>query len=190
MNAGNAFTTDRKPSVVAVSKSEAHTFSKENCDCITLLAGRGVEGDAHAGAHVKHRSMVRMNPAQPNLRQVHLVHAELLEELQEQGFDVYPGAIGENITTSGVDVLALPRDTLLRIGPSAVIKVTGLRSPCRQLDEFQEGLKQAVLAHDEKGELIRKSGIMGVVVEGGDVHPGDEIEITLPEEPHQKLDCV
>jgi MOSC domain-containing protein YiiM len=179
-----------RPSVVAVSKSEAHTFSKKNCECITLLAGQGVEGDAHAGATVKHRSMVKANAEQPNLRQVHLIHTELLDELKEQGFKVYPGAIGENITTSGIDVLSLPRNTLLRIGPSAVVQVTGLRSPCKQLDNFQDGLKQAVLDRGESGELIRKSGIMGIVIEGGTVRPGDEIVVTLPDGLHQKLDCV
>lgn len=181
---------DRKPAVVAVSRSSTHTFSKKNCVCITLLAGMGVEGDAHAGAKVTHRSMVRKNPDQPNLRQVHLIHAELLDELKERGFAVYPGAIGENITTRDLDVLSLPQNTLLKIGPSAVVQVKGLRSPCRQLDEFQQGLKQAVLDRSESGELIRKSGIMGIVLESGEVRPGDEIEVILPKPPHRRLDCV
>lgn len=180
----------RRPAVVAVSRSSTHTFSKKNCVCITLLAGVGVEGDAHAGATVTHRSMVRKNPEQPNLRQVHLIHAELLDELKERGFAVYPGAIGENITTRDLDLLALPQNTRLRIGPSAVVEVKGLRSPCRQLDEFQQGLKQAVLDRSDSGELIRKSGIMGIVLKSGEVRPGDEIEVILPKPPHQRLDCV
>jgi len=182
--------TGSKPAVVAVSRSSSHTFSKKNCVCITLLAGLGVEGDAHAGAKVAHRSMVKKDPEQPNLRQVHLLHVELLEELKARGFEVYPGAIGENITTRDLDVLSLPQNTLLRVGPSAVVQVKGLRSPCRQLDDFQQGLKQAVLEHSESGELIRKSGIMGIVLESGEVRPGDEIEVILPDPPHRPLDCV
>lgn len=181
---------DRKPSVVAVSRSHEHSFTKKNCSSITLLAGVGVEGDVHAGAKVRHRSMVEKDPEQPNLRQVHLIHTELLDELEAKGFKVYPGAIGENITTRDLDILSLPQNTLLRVGPSAIIQVKGLRSPCRQLDTFQEGLKRAVLGLSASGELIRKSGIMGIVLESGEVRAGDEIEVLLPDPPHQTLDCV
>lgn len=182
--------TDQKATVVAVSKSATHSFSKTTHDSIRLLAGLGVEGDAHAGETVKHRSRVRADPTQPNLRQVHLIHSELLDELNGCGFDVPAGALGENLTTRGLDVLSLPTDTLLRIGDAAVVRVTGLRNPCKQLDAYQEGLTAAVLDRSESGELIRKSGIMGVVVEGGEVKPGDAIEVTLPAEPHRPLERV
>ena len=170
--------------VVAVSSSGTHTMSKPNQGQIRLLAGLGVEGDAHQGEKVKHRSRVRRDPTQPNLRQVHLIHAELLDELNAAGFAVKPGDMGENITTRGLDLLALPTGARLTIG-SAVIKVTGLRNPCVQLDRFQTGLMQATLDRDEAGNLIRKAGVMGVVLAGGDIHSGDEIRVGLPE--HERV---
>ena len=173
--------------VEVVSTGASHGIGKENEDVIRLVEGLGVEGDVHAGATVKHRSRVRRDPTQPNLRQVHLIHAELHEELAGQGFEVRPGAMGENVTTSGVDLLALPRGTRLRLGQEAVIEVTGLRNPCTQLDEIAPGLMKAVLDRDAKGELVHKAGVMGVVLAGGEVHPGDPIEVELPAEPHVRL---
>src|SRR5262249_2298007 len=150
--------------VIAVSLSGTHTMSKPNITRIRLLEGLGVEGDAHAGVTVKHRSRVARDPTQANLRQVHLVHAELVDELAAKGFDVQPGLMGENVTTRGVDLLGLPTGTLLRLGASAVVKVTGLRNPCYQLDGLQKGLMQATLDRDADGGLVRKAGIMGVVI--------------------------
>ena len=175
---------------VSVSKSSSHTFSKEPINEIYLIEGEGVEGDAHKGLTVKHRSRVKADPTQPNLRQVHLIHVELIHELQDRGFQVQPATMGENITTEGIDLLSLPRDTLLRIGHEAVVRVTGLRNPCKQLNTFQEGLMQAVLDKDDEGNLIRKAGIMSVVVASGPVKPGDNIEALLPAPPFEKLERV
>lgn len=176
--------------IKAVSKNKAHSPSKFNCDSIVLLKGLGVEGDAHMGEKIKHRSRVAKDPNQPNLRQVHLIHAELFEELAEKGFSIQAGQMGENITTEGVDLLNLPKDTILSIGATSKIKITGLRNPCNQLNSIQEGLLNAVLENDAHGNLIRKSGIMGIILEGGEVKAGDEIQIELPQEPHQKLERV
>jgi MOSC domain-containing protein YiiM len=176
--------------VAAVHRSSVHEFSKSPELVIELLAGLGVAGDAHAGKTVQHRSRVAADPTQPNLRQVHLIHAELHEELQAQGFQVGPGDMGENITTHGLDVLRLPRGTHLRLGPQAVVEITGLRNPCAQLNAFQPGLMQAVLGRDEQGNLIRKAGIMGVVLVGGEVRPEDEIQVQLPPLPHLPLERV
>ena len=165
--------------VVAVSLSGTHTFSKLIQPSIRLLAGLGVEGDAHEGTTVKHRSRVARDPTQPNLRQVHLIHAELHDELASQGFVVKPGDMGENITTRGIDLLALPTGTRLRVG-SAVVEVTGLRNPCVQIDRFQPGLLAAVVGRDEAGEIVRKSGVMSIVIQDGDVRPGDAVVVELP----------
>ncbi|HZM25293.1 MAG TPA: MOSC domain-containing protein, partial [Anaerolineales bacterium] len=150
----------------------------------------GVGGDAHMGEKVQHRSRVAKDPNQPNLRQVHLIHAELHDELRERGFDVSAGQMGENITTRGIDLLGLPTGTRLYAGNSAVVEVTGLRNPCYQLDDFQNGLLKAVLDKDEQGNLIRKAGVMGIVVAGGEVHVNDIIRVELPAEPHQPLQVV
>ncbi len=166
--------------VTSVSRNRTHKFSKPACESINLLEGLGVEADAHMGVTVKHRSRVRRDPTQPNLRQVHLIHAELIDELRQQGFAVSPGAMGENITTRGIDLLALPKGALLHIGPDAVIEVTGLRNPCIQLDKFQPGLMQATLGRDEAGNLIRKAGIMAVVLTGGTVRADDLVRVVLP----------
>jgi MOSC domain-containing protein YiiM len=151
------------------------------------LAGLGVDGDAHQGATVKHRSRVARDPAQPNLRQVHLIHAELHQELRGAGFTISAGQMGENITTQGVDLLALPAGARLSLGGAAVIEVTGLRNPCAQLDRLQPGLMAATLNRDAHGNLVRKAGIMGVVVTSGEVRPGDPIRIELPPPPHRPL---
>lgn len=166
--------------VVAVSFSAAHTMSKGNVASIELIAGLGVEGDAHAGATVKHRSRVRRDPSQPNLRQVHLIHAELHDELRVKGFDLAPGEMGENITTRGIDLLALPTGTLLHIGAAAVVEITGLRNPCSQLDGLRPGLMAAVLDRDAQGELVRKAGVMGTVQLSGLVSASDSIRVQLP----------
>jgi MOSC domain-containing protein YiiM len=176
--------------VIAVSSSPVHGFSKPVQDHIHLIAGLGVEGDAHSGKTVKHRSRVAQDPTQPNLRQVHLIHAELHAELNAAGYFVSPGDMGENITTIGIDLLALPRGSRLLLGTSAVVEVTGLRNPCPQLDKFQNGLMNAVLDRDERGEVIRKAGIMGIVIASGEVRSGDMIEVTLPALPHLRLERV
>ncbi|WP_428486572.1 MOSC domain-containing protein [Rhodopila sp.] len=172
--------------VEAVSQGSTHRFSKQPRLWITLLTGLGVEGDAHLGTTVKHRSRVARDPTQPNLRQVHLLHRELLAELRLHGFVIGPGQIGENILTGGIDLLGLPTDTVLRIG-TASIRVTGLRNPCVQLDRFKPNLMAATLGRDADGNLIRKAGIMGVVMTGGEVRPGDVIEVSLPTKPHRRL---
>ena len=173
--------------VMAVSRSARHTLSKPNDAWIRLLAGLGVDGDAHQGATVKHRSRVARDPNQPNLRQVHLIHAELHDELRAAGFDVSAGQIGENVTTRGVDLLGLATGTRLHLGEAAVVEVTGLRNPCAQLDRVQPGLMAATLDRDPQGNLVRKAGIMGVVLTGGEVRPGDAIRIELPPRPHRSL---
>jgi MOSC domain-containing protein YiiM len=179
-----------QPVVVVVSLDDRHRFSKVPANQIELVAGHGVEGDAHAGVTVQHRSRKRWNPSAPNLRQVHLIHAELFDELKQHGFDVEPGQLGENITTRGLDLLNLPTGTLLHIGPEAVIEITGLRNPCVQIDRFQPGLLKEVLDRDEAGRLIRKAGIMGVVINSGPVKPTDSIAVETPAKPHQPLEPV
>ena len=176
--------------VTAVSLSATHTMSKSNTDAIRLLAGLGVDGDAHAGETVKHRSRVAKDPTQPNLRQVHLMHAELHDTLREQGFDIAAGQMGENVTTYGIDLLALPTGTRWRLGATAIVEVTGLRNACYQLNGIQEGLMAAVLDRDADGRLIRKAGIMGIVLADGEVRAGDAIHATLPAEPHLPLEKV
>jgi MOSC domain-containing protein YiiM len=176
--------------VTAVSCSPTHSFSKPNRERIRLLQGLGVEGDAHLGQTVKHRSRVQKDPTQPNLRQVHLIHAELHDELQAAGFDVSAGAMGENVTTRGIDLLTLPQGTRLFIGDTAEVEVTGLRNPCVQIDRFQKGLMKAVLDRDEHGNLVRKSGIMGIVLTGGEIRPGDAIRVELPPGQHKPLEVV
>ena len=173
--------------VEAVSSAGSHRFSKTPRMWITLLAGLGVEGDAHQGTTVRHRSRVARDPSQPNLRQVHLLHAELFEELAGQGFTLGPGDIGENVLTRGVDLLALPEGARLRLGETAVVRVTGLRNPCAQLDRFRPGLMAATLDRDAAGNLIRKAGVMAVVEIGGVVRPGDVTGVLLPPLPHQPL---
>ncbi len=176
--------------VIAVSRGVTHTFSKSPRGSIRLLTGLGVEDDAHMGETVKHRSRVARDPSQPNLRQVHLIHAELHEQLREAGFAVSAGQMGENVTTRGVDLLALPTGTRLHLGNAAVVEVTGLRNPCVQLNRFQPGLMAAVLGRDASGRLVRKAGIMGIVLASGDIRPGAAISVELPPKPHRSLDPV
>ncbi|WP_342241864.1 MOSC domain-containing protein [Inquilinus sp. OTU3971] len=176
--------------VTAVGLSPTHSFSKPVLDAIRLLAGLGVEGDAHLGVTVKHRSRVKVDPTQPNLRQVHLIQSELHDELAAAGFTVVPGDLGENVTTRGIDLLGLPTGAKLRLGAEAVVEITGLRNPCGQIDGFQQGLLKQVLGRDEAGNLVRKAGVMGIVLAGGTVRPGDPIAIELPPEPHRPLERV
>jgi MOSC domain-containing protein YiiM len=177
-------------SVIAVSSRLEHHFSKTPNLSVRLLKGLGVAGDAHMGETVKHRSRVRKDPTQPNLRQVHLMHAELFDELRAKGFVVRPGELGENVTTSGIDLLALPTGTRLHLGASAVVEVTGLRNPCIQIDNFRQGLMAATLDRDADGNLVRKAGIMSVVISEGDVRPGDAIRAEMPAKPHRSLQPV
>ncbi|MGW8063917.1 MOSC domain-containing protein [Streptomyces ziwulingensis] len=176
--------------VTAVSSNGAYSFTKPNRESITLLAGLGVEGDVHAGVTVKHRSRVAQDPTQPNLRQVHLIQEELFAEVGAEGFKVAPGDLGENITTHGIDLLGLPVGALLRIGDEAVLEVTGLRNPCLQIDNFQEGLLKQVIGRDEAGNVVRRAGIMSIVRRGGTVRPGDTITAELPSGPHRPLERV
>jgi MOSC domain-containing protein YiiM len=183
MSAGNG-------RVVSVGAHSSHAFSKPLLEEIKLVAGLGVEGDAHMGATVKHRSRVRVDPTQPNLRQVHLVQSELFAELSGAGFQVRAGDLGENVATTGVDLLALPRGAMLRLGPEAIVQITGLRNPCKQINHFQDGLLQAVLERTDDGRVIRKAGVMGIVMAGGKIRPGDAIVVELPPEPRLPLEPV
>ncbi|MET8179760.1 MOSC domain-containing protein [Streptomyces sp. NPDC005336] len=176
--------------VTAVSSNSEHSFTKPNRDSIMLLAGLGVKGDVHAGVTVKHRSRVAQDPTLPNLRQVHLLQEELFAEVGREGFALSPGDLGENITTRGIHLLGLPNSTLLHIGEEAVVQVTGLRTPCSQIDDFQHGLLKQVVGRDDAGNIVRKTGIMGIVLRGGEVHPGDAIRVEFPDEPHRPLDRV
>lgn len=182
--------TQDSPVVVAVSRDGEHRFGKVPANEVVLLAGLGVQGDAHAGVIVQHRSRVAVDPTAPNLRQVHLIHAELHDELADKGFDVVAGQLGENVTTRGVDLLGLPRGTLVHLGVDAVVEITGLRNPCRQIDDFRPGLLRQVVGRDAAGALVRKAGVMGVVVQGGRVRPGDPVAVRLPDGPHHPLEKV
>jgi MOSC domain-containing protein YiiM len=173
--------------VIAVAAATTHQLSKPIVDEIRLIERLGVEGDAHLGVTTQHQTQVRSDPTRPNLRQVHLLQSELFSELAEKGHVVGPATLGENITTAGVDLISLPRGALLRIGSDAVLQLTGLRNPCRQLDAFQPGLAQAMLGKDERGELIRKAGVMSVVISGGTIRTGDKIAVELPPQPFDKL---
>jgi MOSC domain-containing protein YiiM len=176
--------------VIAVSCGAIHSISKPKVDAIRLRAGLGVEGDAHMGVTVKHRSRVARDPSQPNLRQVHLLHAELHDELRGAGFLVAPGQMGENITTKGIELLALSTGSRLHLGDRAVVEVTGLRNPCAQLDGIQAGLMAATLGRDERGDLVRRAGIMGIVVTSGEVRSGDAITVESSPPPHRALQPV
>ena len=176
--------------VISVASDSGHNFSKPMKPAITLVAGLGVKGDAHSGETVKHRSRVAKDPSQPNLRQVHLIHEELFDELAENGFSISPGQMGENLTTRGVDLLGLPQGARLHIGNDIVIEITGLRNPCAQIENHQKGLLKACLDKDENGKLIRKAGVMSVVLTGGDIHTGDMIKVVLPEGEPRALECV
>ena len=176
--------------VIAVSRDDRHRFSKPVVDAITLVENWGVEGDVHGGPTTQHRYLVKKDPGRANLTQVHLIQQELFPELAERGFEVGPGNLGENVTTSGIDLLTLPLGTRLHLGPEAIVEVTGLRSPCSLINKFQAGLMKALIARDGDGHVIRKSGIMGVVVAGGSVQATDVVTVELPPEPWVELDVV
>jgi MOSC domain-containing protein YiiM len=176
--------------VVAVARDAAHRFSKTVVEAIELVAGLGVAGDAHAGVTVKHRSRVAKDPSQPKLRQVHLIHVELLDSLAPRFGPIAPGALGENLLVRGIDLLALPEGTRLVLGDAAEIEVTGRRNPCVQIDRFRRGLMGALLDRDAAGGLVRKGGVMGVVLRGGTVRPGDAIRVLLPDGEHRALSPV
>lgn len=186
-NRGHAVELGR---VTSVNSSAVHEFSKSPQSSVRLLEGLGVEGDAHCGPTVKHRSRVRRNPDQPNLRQVHLLHTELFDEVAQLGHPLRPGDMGENITTSGVDLLALPRDAVLLLGETAQVRVTGLRNPCWQIDAFSSGLLGHMVGVDEQGRTVRRAGVMAVVRRSGLVRAGDPITVVLPSPPHHRLDRV
>ena len=176
--------------VVAVASDQDHKFSKPARASIRLIAGLGVEGDAHFGEKVQHLSRIKRDPDSPNLRQVHLIHAELHDELRAKGFPVAPGQMGENVTTRGIDLLGLPENARLHLGTDAIVEVKGLRNPCLKLDSLQKGLMAATLDKDGDGNLVRKAGEMGIVIAGGEVRAGDEIRIALPPAPHRPLPTV
>ena len=176
--------------VSAVHKDPAHRFSKLSANRVRLVRGLGIEGDAHAGVTVQHRSRVRQDPSQPNLRQVHLLHAELLDDLREKGYLVLPGGLGENVTTRGVDLLGLPVGTVVHLGPRASVTLTGLRNPCRQIDALGEGLLRQVVRRRSDGTVARLAGVMAVVAASGVVRPGDAIRLDLPPRPHTALGLV
>lgn len=176
--------------ISSVHLDKTHRFSKQRAGEIELVAGLGVAGDAHSGVTVQHRSRVRADPTAPNLRQVHLMHQELFDWLEQRGFSVAPGELGENITTEGIDLLSLPRGTLLHLGSEAVVEVTGLRNPCAQIENFQPGLLKELVGYDDGGTLVRRAGIMAVVHHGGTIRPGEGIAVVLPDEPHEALERV
>lgn len=181
---------DRAPVVVAVASDDAHRFSKVLREEIVLVEGWGVEGDAHAGATVKHRSRAAREPELPNLRQVHLLHAELFDEVADDSYVLTPGATGENVTTLGVDLLALPTGALLELGEDAVVEITGLRNPCRQIDGLGRGLMGRMVSRRPDGSVVRKAGVMAVVRRGGVVRAGDDVRVRLPDGEHRPLQPV
>lgn len=182
--------TAEQPTVVTVARDRAHRFSKPMCDEITLLAGIGVKGDAHAGATDQHRFHKRRDPTRPNLRQVHLIQSELFDELADRGFAVGPGELGENVTTSGIDLLSVPTGTRLHLGDQAVVEVTGLRSPCKHINGLQPGLLKAVVAAGVGQTVPHRTGVMSIVIAGGVVRAGDPIRVTLPSGEHHVLQTV
>ena len=176
--------------VSAVYRSPSHSFSKPEAQEIELVAGLGVAGDCHQGARVQHLSRVAADPSQPNLRQVHLIHSELFAEAAAQGFRVRPGDLGENITTTGLDLLGLPTGTVLRIGERALLALTGLRNPCKQIDAFESGLLTAVVGRAQDGSPVFKAGVMAVVLLGGTARAGQQIEVSLPPLPTVPLERI
>lgn len=177
-------------SVFSVSRSDLHNFSKASVATINLIAGFGVEGDAHAGKKVQHLFLAKKDPNRKNIRQVHLIPAELLEELAGKGFEVKPGELGENITTVGIDLICLPVGTQLRLGSNALIELTALRNPCPQINHFQPGLLKEMVEKNTQGKVVRKAGVMAVVLEGGTVNALDTIEILYPEQPYSPLEYI
>jgi MOSC domain-containing protein YiiM len=179
------------PTIFAISRAAQHGFSKQPQPSLRLIAGEGIEGDAHRGVTTQHLYLKRKDPTLPNLCQVHLIASELLEELAVKGFALEPGELGENILTSGIELLALPRGTLLHLGQEAIVEVTGLRTPCSQIDGHRKGLQEHLWGErDATGKRPRRAGIMSIVLSGGVIHPNDAIRVTLPPGPHQPLGPV
>ncbi len=179
------------PKIIAVSRSLKHGFSKEPQDAVHLIPGEGVEGDAHRGITTQHLYRMRQDPTQPNLCQVHLLGSETLDELRAKGFTVEPGELGENVLTAGVDLLSLPLGTLMHLGDEAVVQVTGLRTPCSQIDRYQAGLQQHLWGErDQSGRKTRRAGIMSIVLKGGLVRSTDTLRIEVPAPPHRPLPPV
>lgn len=178
------------PVIVALARNGEHRFYKQPVPDLTLIAGQGVLGDAHCGVTVKHRSRVARDPTQPNLRQVHLIGAELLDEVTAKGLPVAPGEMGENVTLRGLDLLSLPRGTVLHLGREAAIELTGLRNPCAQIDAFRPGLLAEMLPRGADGQVIRRAGVMAVVRNGGVIRVGDAVAVVLPDAPHQPMTPV
>ena len=173
--------------VVAVSLNPKHTFSKLPQLSIHLLAGLGVEGDAHCGSTVRHRYLVRRNPAAPNRTQVHLLEAEFLEALATDAPNFpafHPGDFGENILTRSIRLISLPLGTRLHLGPTAIVELTGLRSPCKQMNTLRPGLMKASFV---PGTRRHRAGVMAVVLEAGTLSAADTIHVELPPEPHIAL---
>ena len=179
-----------EPTIIAVGCSQQHAFSKTTQHSIDLIEGLGVQGDAHNGVTVQHLSRMKIQPPPANLRQVHLIHAELFDELREAGHLVEPQQLGENVTTRHLDILQLPAGTLLQLGDQALVEVTGLRNPCQQIENFQAGLQDKLVFRDAEGKLMRKCGIMGIVKRGGNIQTGASIKVQLPPEPHKPLRVV
>jgi MOSC domain-containing protein YiiM len=178
------------PEVKSVSARGGHGLGKHVCAEIEVIAGQGVKGDAHCGVTVKHRSRVAKDPSQPNLRQVHLIHAELLDELATRGFSVGPGELGENVLTRGVDLLALSAGTKMLFPSGAVLQITGLRNPCVQINGHSPGLMNALLDRADDGSLIRKGGVMAIVLSAGHICAGDSVTFLSSDGPHQSLEPV
>jgi MOSC domain-containing protein YiiM len=178
--------TGKLPAVSGVYVNDKHTFSKSSKAAIRLIKDFGVEGDCHAGPVDQHLFHLRRFGQHPNLRQVHLIHTELFDELALKGHAVRPGDLGENIATRNIELLKLPVGTRLRLGPEAIVELTGLRNPCRQIEAFQPGLLKHVLESTSAG-LVRKAGVMSIVIQGGVVQPGDSIGVELPPLPHEPL---
>lgn len=171
--------------MVAVSVDGKHRFSKTSRPSIALTSGHGIEGDAHYGPFVRHRYLARRDPSAPNLRQVHLIPSELFDALRTSGYEVHPGDLGENIATVGLALESLPLGTILLLGASATLQLTGLRTPCVLIDRFKSGLRKRL-----EGDAARprfRAGVMATVTKGGDVSPGDRIRTVLPAPPHQAL---
>ncbi|MBC7723942.1 MAG: MOSC domain-containing protein [Burkholderiaceae bacterium] len=168
------------PAVVSVSRDDAHRFSKPTADTITLIAGFGVAGDAHAGATTQHRYLAAKEPSTPNLTQVHLIPVELFSDLGRRGFAVGSGELGENVTTRGLVLETLPLGTRLHLGETAIIELTGLRSPCSLINRFQRGLMKTMIDRDGAGQVVRRAGVMGIVLAGGELRASDPIRVELP----------
>ena len=177
------------PTVIAVASDSAHNVIKPVRESISLIAGLGIEGDAHAGKTIQHRYDKARNPDAPNLRQVHLMHAELFDQMAELGMTVTPGQMGENITTRNIDILGVPRGTHLKIG-EAIIEITGLRNPCKHLNKVAVGLMEACIERYDDGALFPQSGVMGIVIAGGEIKVGDDIQIITPDKPYSRLEPV